>query len=90
VEYRKETAKKAKADATLERDKQTVTNTMAKFPKGESKTVIRDMSGLHSTRFNVALSALLTDGVAVSCDVTKGRRKTPIDGYKLKGETPNE
>jgi len=67
-----------------------VVNAMAKFPKGESKTVIRDTSGLHSTRFNAALSALLADGVAVPCGIIKGRRKTPMGGYKLKDKTPNE
>ncbi len=90
VEDRKETAKREKAEATLERDKQTVANTMAKFTAGESKTVLRDTSGLQTGRFNSALSALLTDGVAAPCDIIKGRRKTPIEGYKLKDETPNE
>jgi len=89
VEDRKETAKREKAATSLARDKQTVCDTMAKFPDGESKTVIRDTSGLHSTRFNSALSALLADGVAMPCDIIKGRRKTPIEGYRLKDETPN-
>lgn len=90
VEDRKTAEKRTKADAALERDKQTVCNTMAKFPQGESKSIVRDASGLYSTRFNAALSALLADGAAVPCDIIKGRRKTPIDGYKLKDETPNE
>ena len=90
VQDRKEKDKAAKSDAVLERDKRTICNTMAKFPAGESKTVIRDTSGLHSTRFNCALSALLADGVAVPCGIIKGRRKTPMDGYKLKDDTPHE
>jgi hypothetical protein len=90
VQDGKEADKQAKASTTLERDKKTVCNTLAKFPEGDSKTVIRDTSGLHSTRFNAALSALLSDGTVVACDIIKGRRKTPIDGYKLKDETPNE
>ena len=75
VEDRKETAKREKAATTLERDKQTVCDTMVKFPDGESKTVIRDTSGLHSTRFNSALSRLLADGVAVPCGIIKGRAR---------------
>ena len=83
VEERKETAKKIKADATLERDKKRVRDTLAQFPTGESKSVIRDTSGLFTAQFNAALSALLKDGAVVTCGVIKGRQKTPRDGYKL-------
>lgn len=90
VEDRKAVEKQAEREERLERDKRAVANTLAKFPQGESKSIVRDTSGLYSARFNSALSALLADGVAVPVDLIKGRRKTPIDGYKLKDETPNE
>ena len=58
----KRSRKRGSTSRTARNDKQTVHNTLAKFPQGESKTVMRDTSGLHSTRFNIALSALLADG----------------------------
>lgn len=84
VEDRREQAKENARQERQEQDKRTVCNTLAKFPSGESKTVVRDSSGLHSTRFNVALGELLADGVVVPCEIIKGRRTTPIEGYTLK------
>ena len=90
VEDRKEANRVAAREEQLESDKRKVCNTLAKFPKGESKSIVRDSSGRYSTKFNVALAALLEEGVIVPCEIIKGRRKTPIEGYRLKDETPNE
>jgi hypothetical protein len=90
VEDRREDQKETTRRERLERDMRAVCNTMAKFPRGESKTVIRDATGLHSTRFNAALGVLLADGAVVSCEVVKGRRTTPIEGYKLKDTGPDD
>jgi hypothetical protein len=87
---RKEATKLAERDERLQRDKQTVCNAMVKFPTGESKTVIRDSSGLNTSRFGPAFSALLADGVAVPCEVFKGNRKTAFEGYKLREGNPHE
>jgi len=89
VEDRREAGKETSRQERLGRDKRTVCNTLAKFPKGESKTVIRDATGLHSTRFNAALGELLANGTAVPCEIVKGRRKTPIEGYMLKESSPD-
>lgn len=90
VEDRKEANKEAERQEKLERDKKAVCNALAKFPDGESKSMVRDTAGLYTTKFNAALSALLADGAVVSCEIIKGRRKTPIDGYKLAEETTHE
>lgn len=69
--------------ARIEADSQTITKTLAKFPKGETKSIIRDTSGLHTSRFNVAFGALLQAGDVVPCDVVKGNRSKPYEGYQL-------
>jgi len=84
VEIHKEADKQSARQERLEHDKQTVCNAMAKYPTGETKTVIRDGSGLHSSRFNPAFGELLAEAIVVPCTIIKGNRKTPIDAYKLK------
>ncbi len=79
----RDSAAKERAAKRLEEDKKTITRTMAKFPGGESKSVIRDTSGIRPPRFNAAFAALLADGDVVSCDVVKGNRHKPYAGYKL-------
>ena len=83
VEGQKEAGKEAARQERLERDKRTVANTMAKFPAGESKSVVRDTSGLHSSRFNSAFAALVDEGAILPCDVLKANRHKPYPGYKL-------
>ena len=56
---------------------------LAKFPAGETGTVIRDAAGLNGTRFRQALAALIQDGDVVSCQVMKPNRSTPYEGYTL-------
>ena len=90
VAERKEAGKATDRHERLERDKQAVCNTMAKFREGESKSVIRDTCGLHSSRFNPAFSGLVGDGAIVPCDVAKANRKTPYAGFKLAEDTTHE
>ena len=85
---RKEVDKQSKQQERLERDKQTVCNALAKYPQGETKTVIRDGSGLHTSRFNPAFADFITEEIVIPCSVIKGNRKTPIDAYKLKEGNP--
>jgi hypothetical protein len=86
----KEAEKEAARGERLQRDKQAVCNVLVKFPGGESKTVIRDLSGLHTSRFNTAFAARVADGMAVPCELFKGNRKRPFDGYKLRESNPHE
>ncbi len=88
VKDSKEAAKEGARQGQLERDERTVCDTLMKFPKGESKTVIRDTSGLNSKRFNPAFAAKLADGTIVPWGVQKGNHKTPHPGYKLAVEAP--
>ncbi len=90
VADRKEASKETVRQDRLERDKRTVANTMAKFPTGESKSIIRDTAGIFSSRFNAALSALLANGAVVPCEIRKPCRKTPFTGFKLAGEATHE
>ena len=55
----------------------------AKEPDGDSKTRIRDRSGVHPREFETPFAELLHSGDLVPCDVFRGNRKQPIEGYKL-------
>jgi hypothetical protein len=74
---------RAKLEATMKR----MANAAAKFPSGETAKVIREHAGVSGTLASQALAALLEDGVLVPCDVTKGNRKTPHQGYRLTSGT---
>jgi len=80
---RREAKKQAKREQQREEDRERVVTALGKYQEGETKTVLRDMAGLHSTRFNVALADLLNTGEATVCDVFKSNKKTPLAGYKL-------
>ena len=84
ADERKEAAKEKQAADKMDRDKQRVCNVLAGFLDGETKTTIRDRTGMNMPRVNVVVAALLNDGDVVTCEVTKGNRKTPMDGFKLK------
>ena len=87
---REQGAREAKRDETqnarIEADSKRIVNVLVKYPAGETKRVIRDAAGLPGTRFSLALSNLLSDGDVVPCDVLKGNRETPFEGYRLKDE----
>ncbi len=88
VKDSKEAAKAGARQEQLEEDERTICNTMAQFPQGETKTVIRDTSGVRPPRFNPAFAALLNKKAIVPCEVVKANRKKPYDAYKLAEESP--
>ncbi len=86
---RQEAAKEKQHLEKLEANRRKVVNAMAKYPGGETRTVLRATSGLHTTPFNVALGELLDTQDAKPCDVFKSNKKTPLEAYKL-AETGEE
>ncbi len=84
----REATQEAKARERIEADKRKIIETLAKprCKTGESKSVIRDTSGVRSRRFDVAFADLLEDGTVVPCQVSKANRNPPYDGYKLAEE----
>lgn len=70
----------------LDHDRKIVVQAMVKYPGGETKTTIRDGTGLGGTRFTRALASLLDDATAVLTTVQKGGRNAPRDAYKLQQE----
>ncbi len=90
IDARKEDHKEAQAEAKrqkqLDTDKAKICQTLAKFSDGETKTTIRDITGLHSSRFNAALATLLIDGDVVSCEMQKSNRNKPYPAYMLAEE----
>ncbi len=80
---RREEAQATTRESRLERDKQKICNAMAKFPAGETSSIIRDVAGLKASQFKAALAELLQADDVVPVEVQKSNRKTPYDGYKL-------
>jgi len=85
-EEAKEAARREKVDAA----KKLICETMAKaaFRNGETLSVIRDATGLHTRQFRPAFAELIEAGDVVPCDIFKPNRKKPYDGYKLNDTPP--
>ncbi len=79
----RERQRQEQADERLERDKAAIVNALIKYPHGETKTVIRDASGLPTARANAATAALIRSGDIVPCEVAKPGRNAPYEGFKL-------
>ena len=85
----REKEREGKQAEKLEANRKRIANIAVKFPQGESKTIIRDRSGLRPDVFNPAWASLLDDGILVEIDIIKPNRKKPYPGFKLRdSETP--
>ena len=85
----REKEREEKQAEKLESNRKRICNTAAKFPEGESKTIIRDRTGLRSDTFNPAWASLLDDGILVEVEIFKSNHKKPSTGYRLRDtETP--
>ncbi|MGA2034437.1 MAG: AAA family ATPase [Thermoguttaceae bacterium] len=80
----REKEREEKQAEKLESNRKRICNTAVKFPEGESKTIIRDRTGLRPEIFNPAWASLLDDGILVEIDIIKPNRKTPYVGYRLR------
>jgi hypothetical protein len=52
-------------------DRRRLLESLRAFPDGETKSTLRDSSGLNSSKFGTALTCLIKDGLAESCNVAK-------------------
>jgi hypothetical protein len=86
----KNAAKKAKWLEIRQEDENKVLSALQRHPEGQTKTALRDACGLHTNRFTAALEELLSRELVEPCNVCKGNRKQPYEGYRLKGETTHE
>lgn len=75
----KEDAAKGKAAANLT----TFLKTLAKFPEGETKSVLKTHSGMNTATIDAAIHDALKLKQIEVCPVLKGGRKQPRDGYRL-------
>lgn len=80
---RKDRDKQESIGRRLENDRQRLVEAMRKYPAGETKTVLKDRSGLNTERFSAALASLLTDNTVEKCDLFKSNHKSAITGYRL-------
>ena len=88
VQDRRDADKEEQQREQLKRDMRLICDAMVKYPDGETKTVIRDVSGLSTRRFNAALGVLLADNDVMPCEITKPNRKQPYTAYKLNEDDP--
>jgi hypothetical protein len=80
-----ERARQVKADEKLERDKRAVLDVVVKMPNRRgTKSEIRDRCGRNGQAFNAAFAALVRDGHLVECEIAKGNRKAPYEGFMLR------
>jgi len=86
----KEAARATERQERRDLDKRTICNTLVKFPQGESKSIIKEASGLNTTRFNPAFGELFEAGSIVACEIVKANRKKPYQGFKLAECAPHE
>jgi hypothetical protein len=86
---RREAASDTKRQAIVGQHVRKLIDALVKFPQGETKTAIRDLTGLCGERLDQALAVAIRDGHIVACEILKGGRKTARQGYKLsEEETP--
>ena len=63
-------------------DRSRILKVVARNPKGETKTAIRDAAGVRSAAFNVVLADLLEEQTVVRCEITKNNHRT-YEGFRL-------
>jgi hypothetical protein len=56
----------------------------AKFPGGESMSIIKVRTGLRPEAFSPAWASLLDDGILVPVELKKSNHKTPYEGFRLR------
>lgn len=80
---RREAERENRHGTALEKHRERLLAVMAKRPGGETASLLRDMAGLRTGEFKVALASLLEDGSAETCEVVRQNRKAPYEGYRI-------
>jgi hypothetical protein len=80
---REQATKQEKLAAHLEAERAILCRVFAKYPKGTTKTHVRDHCGISSRRFPTVFAAAIDAGDIVPCPVKVGNKKKPLEGYKL-------
>lgn len=79
-----EEKEEAKADARraqLDADIEKLVREAARFPDGQTKTVLRDLASLRGARLEAAISSALLSRKLERCQVITGNQKTPKEGF---------
>jgi len=72
----------------LDSDRRAIVFALNKFPKGETKSTIKDACGVGPPRFGRALASLIDDGTIVPVEISKGNNRK-YEGYKV-AEVPEK
>jgi hypothetical protein len=83
-EEQREAQREARHAERVQRAKEKIIKAMARHPNGDSQKAIRITAGLDGGQVTRdAFSALISDGDLVPCQIQKGNRRKPEDGFKL-------
>jgi hypothetical protein len=80
----REQEREAKQQAKLEASRKRICDVAAKFPGGESMSIIKVRTGLRPEAFSPAWASLLDDGILVPVELKKSNHKTPYEGFRLR------
>ena len=84
AELRKEIEQQSKLEGEIAR----ILKAMKSTPEGDTKSAIRERSGITTKRFEAAFGTMLDRGVVANCEIRKGNQRTPRTGFKLVDQRP--
>ena len=71
-----------KRTVQLEADRKAIVQVMVKYTSGETKSVIKDRTGIRSGRLDAAIASLLADSTFLDCEIVRANRQ-PYQGFKI-------
>jgi hypothetical protein len=86
---RRADAAEQKRAAQQDVDRNAIAKVLAKCNAGETKSVVKERTGIKQARFDAALASLINDNSITQCEITRANKQT-YDGYKLADSTPSE
>lgn len=82
----KDARREASSAAQLEADRKAVVAAIVKLPDCTgTKTEIKERANLSTSRINVAIASLASDGIMIECEITKGNNRQ-YAAWKLAGD----
>src|SRR5262249_7988479 len=75
-QQRRKTQRNDRLESQAAGDRDKVLRAAAQFPDGETRSVIRDASGVRSGRFDAVVAELISAGELEPCLISKGNNRT--------------
>jgi hypothetical protein len=74
ADERKAEVKAQQREKTLQTSRERILDALRRRPEGETRTELKDMTGMNSREFSPAVEALLESSEVEECEITKGKR----------------